>query len=232
MDERRIERVLRSGPPFATDYRWRTLDLEASAPSTLAFAALPWVAAVAVLTVLLGTAIAVGSGVLRLPTVETAPTSPSPDASETPAASPVRRVDHDDAWPGVVRDEGFRPAGVVPVFRDLQRDRLVHRDPSGDVGSAPSWADLTLIEMQMTPTNFADGVALYFELAGGRDDGESAAYGVVVDVDGDGVPDYRIGMDNLDGPRHREWISELSTGDASVNDLEEGLRMGGVRAVC
>ena len=143
-----------------------------------------------------------------------------------------RRVDHDDAWLGVVRDEGFRPTGVVPVLRDLQQNRLVHRDPTGDAGSAPEWADLTSIEMQMTPTNGSDGVSLYFELAGRRDDEASAAYGLVVDVDGDGLPDYRVGMDNLDGPRHREWISELARATpASMTSTRQVVTVG-PRSAC
>ena len=216
MDERRIERALRSSPPFATDYEPRTLDLEAPALPTRAYAALPWVAA-AVVVAVLGTAIAVGSGVLRLPSVETGPPSASPDASETPAA--VRRVDHDDAWPGVVRDEEGRRTGVVPVRRNLIEGLRLHRDPSGDVGSAPAWADLMLIEMRISATD--DHISVYFDLASGRDDEAVAAYGVVVDVDADGVPDYRIGMDNLDGAHHREWVSELATGDASINDFDK-----------
>lgn len=39
------------------------------------------------------------------------------------------------------------------------------------------------------------------------------AYGVVLDADVDGVPDYRVGMDNAMGTdSHREWVTDLVAG--------------------
>ena len=43
------------------------------------------------------------------------------------------------------------------------------------------------------------------------------AYGLVYDVDLDGVPDYRLGMDNLAGNGHREWVTDLRTGSTQVH---------------
>ena len=38
----------------------------------------------------------------------------------------------------------------------------------------------------------------------------------MIDLDGDGRPDQRIGMDNgMAG--HREWITEIRTGETAVN---------------
>lgn len=42
------------------------------------------------------------------------------------------------------------------------------------------------------------------------------AYGVVVDLDGDGQGDQRIGIDNTTAD-HREWITDLATGQTAVN---------------
>ena len=49
------------------------------------------------------------------------------------------------------------------------------------------------------------------------------AYGVVVDDDRDGIPDWRLGMDNLplavgDGQNHRAWRTDLHTGRTTAHD--------------
>jgi hypothetical protein len=180
------------------------------------------------LTVVALTAVGVGVGLLRLPLLPAPPAPPSAAASAVPTpsadaadASPpeaVRRVAADDAWPGGVREEPLRPTDPVPFPLAPKGGSLDHLDPRGDASDLPAWADLTSIQIQSQPAN-DDGalVVIHFRLAGEKALTSLAAYGVVADVDGDGRPDYRIGMDNLDGTRHREWISELLTGEASIN---------------
>ena len=55
------------------------------------------------------------------------------------------------------------------------------------------------------------------------------AYGVVVDDDRDGVPDWRYGIDNLprtagdENGHHREWRTDLHTGRTeSASDIGLG----------
>ena len=52
------------------------------------------------------------------------------------------------------------------------------------------------------------------------------AYGVVVDLNGDGRADQRIGIDNSTSD-HREWITDLATGQTAVN---RGPTYGGLEA--
>jgi hypothetical protein len=43
------------------------------------------------------------------------------------------------------------------------------------------------------------------------------AYGLVLDTNSDGVPDARLGMDNMPEPGHRAWRAELGTGRTLAN---------------
>jgi hypothetical protein len=108
-------------------------------------------------------------------------------------------------WPGSLRVETAASAGNV--FRVAE-----YVDGVGDSGAPQPWTDIT----RVTTFRFAT-----LELAGGLlrvpDAANSwIAYGVVVDLDGDGHPDQRIGIDNSTSD-HREWITDLRTGDTAVN---------------
>ena len=93
-------------------------------------------------------------------------------------------------------------------------------DPAGDVDPlAPGWLDITEVRVNLV----ADGDTgassrVEFDLAG---EAPSAfpdppngwvAYGMVVDVDGDGRGDLRLGMDNAPDGEHRAWWTDLATG--------------------
>jgi hypothetical protein len=93
-------------------------------------------------------------------------------------------------------------------------------DPSGDTGSsATSCVDIR--DVTAGPKN------LFFSLMSkppGVDPSQAwIAYGVVVDEDRDGVPDWRYGIDNLPGTaggkedHHRAWRTNLHTGRTEFN---------------
>ena len=97
-------------------------------------------------------------------------------------------------------------------------------DPTGDTGSADNrWADIKAVTFcgstclsigrVSDPPVAVDPRQLWI------------AYGVVVDTDGDGVPDWRYGVDNVpldktDSQPDRSWRTDLHTGrtDSAVGD--------------
>jgi len=109
-------------------------------------------------------------------------------------------------WPGPLRVETSASAAQVFAVAD-------YTDGVGDSGAPEPWTDITHVSTFRLAT---------LKLAGGLSRVPDAAtswiaYGVVVDLDGDGRPDQRIGIDNST-PDHREWITDLRTGETAVNE--------------
>jgi hypothetical protein len=203
-------------------------------------------AAAALLVV--GGTLAAGSGILRLPSVVPPVPSPSavadatasPDATSPspslgpPPSDPIGPLAWTDArlkedWPAPVRAE---PAGGATVLQILHRDLTPnapsdeghewesdqYREPTDDTGSdVHPWADIRWVEYCRE-----DGLTIgrVSDPPPGVDPRQVwIAYGVVVDTDGDGVPDWRYGVDNvpLDTTEqfpdpYRWWRTDLHTG--------------------
>ena len=119
-------------------------------------------------------------------------------------------------WPAPVRPEPVGSALVVPWPRTIPDENgqpnRQYTDPSGDTGSdCFPWIDIQELTHPGT-----------YGLASNQppvvDPTEQwIAYGAVFDVDSDGVPDWRYGMDNMPveatGERpHRVWVTDLHTG--------------------
>jgi hypothetical protein len=133
---------------------------------------------------------------------------PSPDrGTPGPLAWTTASVTQD--WPAPVRPEtagGASTAAMPPTYID----------PSGDTGSDV----LPCVDIRDVAVDAYDvSVNLVANPTPGVDPSEAwIAYGVVVDDDRDGVPDWRYGMDNLpssagDEPgHHRAWRTDLHTG--------------------
>ncbi len=123
---------------------------------------------------------------------------------------------------------------VVPLV-DAERGEYI--DPSGDIGpTGPLWLDIEHVRLsggQPAITRhgviWSVDVELAAEMPSRRDLREEylgadipsrvadpreewIAYGLVLDTNADGVPDVRIGMDNMPEPGHRAWRTELDTG--------------------
>lgn len=126
-------------------------------------------------------------------------------------------------WPAALRSE---PLGGGPEILLVHGDNahwdaeegawegLEYVDIVGDAGSGTSpWIDIREARLS------GAGIASYsIELAGGvplpSTDPTSRwiAYGIVVDVDGDGIADERVGIDNMPDGNHRAWSTDLRTG--------------------
>jgi hypothetical protein len=176
------------------------------------------VAAVAlILLLLVGGTIAVGSGLLSVPWV-------IDDAPSRVEARTWTRSSLGQDWPVPIRDEPVGDPVVVPM---LATDGQ-HTDPVGDIGpTALPWLDIETVRLSggtPSPTRFGVIWAVDVEVAGNiplpvadpRD--RWIAYGLVLDTNGDGVPDVRLGMDNLPvtDSGHRAWRTVLTTGRTSA----------------
>jgi hypothetical protein len=153
-----------------------------------------------------------------LPTSTPAPTvRPSPSDCAVPSRDPSDSIGPlawteaslKEDWPAPVRSEPAGGANVQPM-------PLTHIDPTGDAGSdVLPCADIR----DLTISTYGVGIDLVSNQPPGVDPTELwIAYGVVLDDDRDGVPDWRYGIDNL--PRtaggeereHRAWRTDLHTG--------------------
>ncbi len=132
---------------------------------------------------------------------------PDPNESTGPLAWTQASLQQD--WPAPVRPEPAGGAGAVPM-------PPTYIDPSGDTGSEV----LPCVDIRDVTV---DSDVVSFDLVSNRPpdvDPSKAwiAYGVVVDEDRDGVPDWRYGIDNLprtagdDKSHHRAWRTDLHTG--------------------
>lgn len=156
--------------------------------------------------------------------------TPEPTPSPTPPANPSECAAPPDEststgpltwtkgslkedWPAPVRQEPAGGASVTPM-------PPTYIDPSGDTGSsATSCVDIR--DLTAAPRG------LSFSLMAKPPNVDPSrvwiAYGVVVDEDGDGVPDWRYGIDNVPGTaratedHHRAWRTNLHTGHTEFN---------------
>jgi hypothetical protein len=189
---------------------WRFPSMPSMSPAANAILAL---AAALLVGVALVISLIGGGG--PLPT--TAPT-PSPTLVE-PVAWTVEAAQAD--WPGAVRQEG---AASAEVFRTL-----TYADIVGDAGAAVPWIDIKSLDFKDgtfvgTQSVVQEGRWITLHLVEGLPSipdptHEWIAYGLVIDLDGDGRPDRRIGIDNgvahqLD---HREWVTDLGSGQTNAN---------------
>jgi hypothetical protein len=186
---------------------------------------------------LVGGALAVGSGVLRLPSVVPPPPAPSfgvvatgspdttsaspssqanssPEPSLTPAPIVWTQASLQEDWPAPVRPEPAGGASVQPM-------PLTYLDPIGDTGSdTDPWVDLRGV---MADTSRVDLKLLSSDPPVVNPTERWIAYGVVTDDDRDGVPDWRFGIDNTTpasfGPPNRVWRTNLHTGQTFANPL-------------
>ena len=166
-----------------------------------------------------------------LPTVTPIPTvrpslGPRPSGPAGPLAWTPSSLEQD--WPASVRPE---PAGGASVLLMP----LTHIDPTGDTGSdIDPWVDIRAVTGDTSTVH----LMLVSNQAPILDPAELwIAYGVVIDDDRDGVPDWRYGIDNkpLDAggeptslfDRTRVWRTNLHTGRTDDQGfLSEGYREG------
>jgi hypothetical protein len=208
---------------------------------------LPLLAAAALL--LLGGAAFAGSGILRrledVPPQQDASlqavvapspiaASPSPSArvtSPVPSASPLTWTEASlqQDWPAPLRSEPGGSSVVVPLQERTDTKQGGHyTDPTGDVGTPDfPWPDITdvttdcrdiCVQVSIAWPAAADPRQMPAPAADPRQ--QWVAYGVVTDDDGDGVADWRYGVDNVpagtsdaNGNLYRWWRTNLHTGE-------------------
>jgi hypothetical protein len=133
--------------------------------------------------------------------------SPKPGEPTGPLAWTQASLKHD--WPAPVRPEPAGAASVIPM-------PPTYIDPSGDTGSD----DVPCVDIRdLTVGTYGVSLNLVANPPPGVDPSKVwIAYGVAVDDDGDGVPDWRYGIDNMaltpgdtEG-YHRAWRTDLHTG--------------------
>lgn len=146
IDETRIERALREGPPFRTRYVPGSLS---SAPGTALRPAplrASWVlvAVVLMLGLLAGGGALVGSGIVKLPvlTQNSAAPSPTPEGP-SPAATPVATLDPDDASAWVATGNMLTPRSMHTATLLLNGTVLV---AGGLAGSEESLASAEIYD--------------------------------------------------------------------------------------
>ena len=146
------------------------------------------------------------------PTVRPSPGDcaiPSPDASTPTGPLAWTPASLTQDWPAPIRPEPAGGASVEPM-------PPTYIDPSGDTGSTV----LPCIDIRdLTVGDYDVSLDLVSNQPPDVDPSKAwIAYGVVVDEDHDGVPDWRYGIDNLprtagdENYHHREWRTDLHTG--------------------
>jgi hypothetical protein len=178
------------------------------------------------------------------PTPTAAPTStttatPAPTAPPTPTSTPAPALitwnsqSGREDWPAPLRVE--QPDSGVEAVERLSSQWVQYTDAEADTTPGDvSAVDLSTIHIGLgcvggLPKLRCLELALSGQLADPLPLPEDAwyGYGIVLDVDSDGVPDYRYGVDNSDpglGPvdgggnrvRGRVWRADLRTGDVEV----------------
>lgn len=207
-----------------------------SAPGAAAAAAVVGLGVVLAVGVLGGGSGAPPAGATFPPSPSSAPSgggaSPHPSVAATVPSTMAPPIWAPHAarggWPGPLRPEP--PSGAPDVDLLPPGGRYDLGDPRD---LAEDWGRIDLIGLRVRP--FYGGMQAERRGAGvempravpveGHPDPAELwiAFGVVIDADGDGDADYRIGMDNgLGERRHREWVTDLATGETEVNDGEQG----------
>ena len=120
----------------------------------------------------------------------------------------------EEDWPAPVRAEPVGGAPVLPWPETIieEEGRHQYTDPSGDAGSECfPWADIQEVGYPGSWGLVSNQPPVVHPTE------QWIAYGAVFDVDSDGVPDWRYGMDNMPvdatGERpHRVWVTDLHSG--------------------
>jgi hypothetical protein len=168
-------------------------------------------AAVAVLT------LAVGIGVVQLrPSTDQIGTAPAPSPSPSPLVWSPASIEQD--WPAPVRDEPVGDPVVIPITDG-------YLDPRGDIESP----DMPWIDILHVGASRRNGASLH--VASGAASGLVVpsdpwiAYGLVFDLDLDGVADVRLGLDRVPAEL-TPWRGDREPGDTTIRAWRTDLRTG------
>jgi hypothetical protein len=141
-------------------------------------------------------------------------TGPSAGPSEPTGPLTWTEASLKEDWPAPVRPEPAGGALVLPWPEAIVAEGGHHQytDPSGDTGSdCFPWVDIQEVRDPGVWGLVSNQPPVVHPTE------QWIAYGAVFDVDRDGVPDWRFGMDNMPvdarGERpHRVWVTDLHSG--------------------
>ena len=133
-------------------------------------------------------------------------------------------------FPAPLRGEPFSGAGIDVEATDVPPDdlrgmpaRSAWLDPQNDAsGQGDPRVDLTLTEFYTGPCLVVGTLCAFYrpaqllERPAPDPRTEWLAYGIVVDKDGDGRADARVGIDNRPDGSFRAWWTDLTTGQTQV----------------
>jgi hypothetical protein len=131
--------------------------------------------------------------------------SATPTATPSPTPTPILWTEASlkEDWPAPVRPEPSGGASVLPM-------PLMHLDRTGDTGSdIDPWVDIRAVMGDISSVRLKL-VSNDPPVVDPTD--QWIAYGVVTDDDGDGVPDWRYGVDNGAKGEQHVWRTNLHTG--------------------
>ena len=124
-----------------------------------------------------------------------------------------------EAYPAPLRWEPMFGVRVQPVWLNSVEDLWVHRDAAADGKPRPiAFIDLVEVAFRTDCWSGLRATCIFFDLAGpvGRPivdpSVEWMAFGLVIDEDGDGQGDLRVGIDNAPSDDYRTWQTDLRTG--------------------
>ena len=168
--------------------------------------------AAAITLSLISGAIAIGSGLFSLPWAV--------DEMSRVEAMVWSESSLDEDWPAPIRDERPGTAAVTPLADAEIRQ---YTDSLADVGPAVvPWLDIEEVRLSGGGPPGIFGVIWHVDVQLAADiplpipdpRDQWIAYGLVLDTNGDGVPDVRLGIDNMPvtDPGHRAWRTELHSG--------------------
>ena len=132
--------------------------------------------------------------------------------SEPTGPLPWTQASLKEDWPAPVRPEPAGGALVLPWPATIDGGQHQYTDPSGDTGSdCFPWVDIREVRFPGSWNLASNQPPMIHPTE------QWIAYGAVFDVDSDGVPDWRYGMDNMPldatGERpHRVWVTDLHSG--------------------
>lgn len=128
-------------------------------------------------------------------------------------------------WPAPVRGGSSSGGDVVPMsLGDDARwdpsegrwEPFQYSDVLGDAGlDDVPWLDIEKVHLGSDYSTASFDILLAGEMPDPVPNPETTwiAYGLVLDTDGDGVADVRIGVDNMPSGEHRVWRTDLASGE-------------------
>lgn len=146
---------------------------------------------------------------------------------QTPSPTPTSLPTTEQDWPLPLRSEPDGPPMTVPMEWEPGTKHIWIK-PAGAGQPDIDWLEIAEVRL----SDQADVSFVDLELAGALprsavDQDVRVAYGLVLETTGDGVADYRLGIENAAAGRFRLWVTDLHSGNTRAGVF--GGDLGSVR---